>query len=767
MKKRDSFDDSADLPLGPIGGSGGDFVAGSRGVTPAPSNGHHKPAALAGAARHPAPADGLPDAEPPPIPADPPAGMMDEESGDAGDGGNGGGDAPASSHGPAPDDPNLRALIDRNFLSYASYVIRDRAIPALEDGLKPVQRRIMHSLHENDDGKFIKVANIVGYTMQYHPHGDASIGDALVALAQKRYLIEGQGNFGNVFTGDPAAASRYIECRLTELARKELFNDKLTRFIPSYDGRNKEPVVLPCKLPLLLMLGAEGIAVGLSTRVLPHNFNELIEAQIAILRKEKFTLLPDFQTGGLMDASGYEKGFGKVKLRAVIVPKPHTPGSLVVKELPAGTTTDSLIASIEDAARKKKLKIRSIDDFTAENVEIEIKLSPGEDARKTINALYHFTECEQSISVRPIVIRGDRPVEMDVDDILRENTRQLVETLKAELTLKRDDLLATIHARTLAQIFIEERIYKQIETCETYDAVQKTVLKGVNKFRAKLRRDVTTEDVEKLLALPIKRISQFDIDQNRRDIDNLVTELGETEGHLKQLTRYAIGFLKDLLKTYGKQYARRTKLTTFEETDVRAHAVRNLPIVYDKVRGYLGYGVKVEDAEPLAVCSEFDRLLVVQGSGSYKVIPPPEKLFVDRDLLHCALFDRETVYTVVYQLAGGTFLKRFAFGGTIMNKDYACVPPKARVLLLTEEKVEKLYLKYKPFKPTAKLHAKAKRAAKTQPDEQVVDLRGLPVQTPKTLGQQLSYRAVDWLKTTRPRGWEESEGKAPLGPLFN
>lgn len=764
MKKRDSFENSPDLPLGPIGGSGSFGFSNGRGVTPAASNGNGVKT-LAGATRHPAPADGLPDAEPPAASEEMPIEMLESGNGN-GSGGNGNG-GEASSHGPAPDDPNLRALIDRNFLSYASYVIRDRAIPALEDGLKPVQRRILHSLHENDDGKFIKVANIVGYTMQYHPHGDASIGDALVALAQKRYVIEGQGNFGNVFTGDPAAASRYIECRLTDLARNEIFNDKLTRFIPSYDGRNKEPVVLPCKLPLLLMLGADGIAVGLSTRLLPHNFNELIEAQIAILRKEPFTILPDFQTGGLMDASGYEKGFGKVKLRAVIVPKPHTPGTLVIKELPAGTTTDSLIASIEEAARKKKIKVRSIDDFTAENVEIEIKLSPGEDAKKTINALYHFTECEQSISVRPIVIRGDRPVEIDVDEILRANTRQLVETLKAELTLKRGTLLETIHARTLAQIFIEERIYKQIETCETYEAVQKTVLKGVNKFRAKLRRDVTTEDVEKLLALPIKRISQFDIDQNKRDIADLLDELKETEGHLKQLTRYAVSYLKDLLKTYGKQYARRTKITTFEETDVRAHAVRNLPIAYDKVRGYLGYGVKVEDTEPLALCSEFDRVLLVNGDGSYKVIPPPEKLFVDRDLSHCALFDRDKVYTVVYQLPTGTFLKQFSFGGTILNKDYRCVPPKARVLLLTDEKVEKLYLKYKPFKETAKLHARAKRAARTQPDEQVINMNGLPVQTPKTLGQQLSYRALDWVKTTRPRGWEDSNGKAPLGPLFN
>ncbi|MBV9657920.1 MAG: DNA topoisomerase IV subunit A [Verrucomicrobia bacterium] len=739
---------SDDLPLGPIGRSFSQ--QNGRSVTPASE---------APIARHPAPADGLPDAEP---------ALAPEESSLAQTSSNGGGngDAP-SAHGPAPDDPNLRALIDYNFLSYASYVIRDRAIPALEDGLKPVQRRIMHSLYENDDGKFIKVANIVGYTMQYHPHGDASIADALVNLAQKRYLIEGQGNFGNLYTGDPAAASRYIECRLTELARNELFNEQLTRFVPSYDGRNKEPVVLPCKLPLLLMLGADGIAVGLSTRILPHNFCELIEAQIAILQGKSFSVLPDFQTGGLMDASDYDKGFGKVKLRAVIEPKPHTPGTLVIRQLPAGTTTDSLIASIEDAARKKKLKIRSIDDFTAEDVEIEIKLSSGEDARKTINALYHFTECEQSISVRPVVIRGDRPVELSVDDILRANTTQLLTTLKAELELKRESLLASIHAKTLAQIFIEERIYKSIEKCTTYEAVQNKVLKGVNEFRHLLRRDVNHEDVEKLLALPIKRISQFDIDQNKRDIDGLVLDLGETEGHLKQLTRYATSYLKNLLKLYGKQYARRTRLTAFEETDAREHAVRNLPMTYDKVRGYLGYEVKGDGLEPEFLCSELDRILVVSGNGSYKVIPPPEKLFVDRDVVHCALFNRETTYTVVFTLGGGTYVKRFAFGGTILNKEYNCVPAKARISLLTAEPLEKVYIKYKPFKPGAKLNSRAARLARTQPDEHTIDLRKLPVQTPKTFGQQLSHKGVDWLKTTRPRGWAEGEGSEPVGPLFS
>ncbi len=704
------------------------------------------------ATRHPLPADGLIAADTiPDVGAEDPAAGLPP----------GGPVDPV--HAPPPDDPPFRALMDKNFLSYASYVIRDRAIPALEDGLKPVQRRIMHSLHRNDDGKFIKVANIVGYTMQFHPHGDASIADALVVLQQKRYLIEGQGNFGNIYTGDPAAASRYIECRLTDLARNEIFNDKLTQTIPSYDGRNQEPVTLPSKLPLLLLLGAEGIAVGLSTRMLPHNFCELMEAQMAILQGKPFELLPDFPQGGVMDASGYAKGTGRVKLRAVIEPKAHTPGTLVIRELPAGTTTDSLIASIEDAARKKKLKIKSIDDFTAENVEIEIKLAPGEDAKKTIAALYVFTECEQSVSARPVIIKGDRPVEMDVEEVLRANTVQLLALLKAELELRQGELLDLIHAKTLAQIFIENRIYKNIEKCETYEAVQSAVFSGVNKFRDQLRRDVTAEDVETLLGLRIKRISLFDIAQNRRDINELLAELDETQKNLKGLTRHAINYLKNLLKTYGKQYPRLTKTATFEEADARQVAAKNLAIAYDAVKGYLGYGVKGDGLEPAYRVSELDRVLTVKTNGTYKVVPPPEKLFVDRDLYYHAPFARDQVYTLVYSTPSATYLKRFAFGGTILNKDYACVPAKAKLLLLTAEPLERVYIKYKPFKP-GKRGGLGKGG--NQPDEQIVELAELPLQTPKTLGTLLSHKAVDWLKTTRPRGWNE-EGSAPVGPLFS
>src|SRR6185436_17936022 len=362
---------------------------------------------------------------------------------------------------------------DRSFLDYASYVIRDRAIPNLADGLKPVQRRILWALRTMDDGRFMKVANVVGETMKYHPHGDASIGDALVVITNKRYLIEGQGNFGNIFTGDPPAAPRYIECCLTELARTELFNDELTEFVPSYDGRNKEPVALPSKLPLLLMLGTEGIAVGMSARILPHNFIELLQAQIAILKKESFKCLPDFQTGGLMNAKEYADGKGSIKVRAKIKEKDES--TVVIKEIPPTTTTDSLIASIEDASHKGKIKVKSVNDFTSEEVEIEVKAPSGVSAQQLIDALYAFTACEVTISSRITVIRNNRPVEMTVSEVLRENTDQLVDLMKRELELRERKLLEELHARTLERIFIEERIYKNIEKAKTNEAVFEAV----------------------------------------------------------------------------------------------------------------------------------------------------------------------------------------------------------------------------------------------------------------------------------------------------
>jgi topoisomerase IV subunit A len=622
-----------------------------------------------------------------------------------------------------PEDP-LKDLVNENFIQYASYVIRDRAIPQLEDGLKPVQRRILHALYEKDDVRFNKVVNIVGHAMQYHPHGDASIEEALVNLTSKTYLVEGQGNFGNIYTGDPPAASRYIECRLTELARNEIFNPKLTTYTPTYDGRNREPVTLPSKLPLLLMLGSEGIAVGLSTRVLPHNFIELLKAQVAILQDRRFKLLPDFPQGGLMDASDYHKGNGKVKLRARI--EKRESNKLVIREIPYSTTTESVIASIEEAARKRKLKLRSINDFTAAQVEIVLTLSPGEDVEKAIAALYHFTQCEVTIHSNIVVIKGERPVQMDVDEVIRFNTERLVSLLKRELEIRRTELQDDLHWKSLIQLFIEQRIYQRIEECETYEGVQQAVLKGLQPFRNRLTREITGEDVEMLLGLQIKRISRFDLNKNEEDKQKIIQELKEVEQHLKKLTDFAIDYLQRLLKKYSKQYQRKTQLTTAEEIDVRELTANELALAYDRERGFLGHQVKAEAAFR---CSPLDRLLLVWDNGRYQMVPPPDKLFVDKNLTYFAIFDREKIFTLVYSTQNATFLKRFAFGGAIMNRDYNCAQENARIRYLTDRPVTEVHLKYR--------HVKGARI-----DEQTFNASDFAVRGPKTRGNLLTKRTV-------------------------
>ncbi|MDH3784012.1 MAG: DNA topoisomerase IV subunit A, partial [Acidobacteriota bacterium] len=528
-------------------------------------------------------------------------------------------------------DGPLGRLMDDNFIRYASYVIRDRAIPDLADGLKPVQRRILHSLHENDDGKFIKVANIVGHTMQYHPHGDASIGDALVTLVNKGLLIEGQGNFGNVLTGDPAAAARYIECRLTDLARNHLFQNDLTQFSPSYDGRRKEPVSLPSRLPLLLMMGADGIAVGLSTRVLPHNFIELLEAQIAILDKKPFTVVPDFRQGGLMDAAEYENGTGRVRVRSRIDRRGDD--ALVVRSVPPTVTTDSLIASIETAAKKKSLKLKAINDFTAENVEIEILLAADQDPEKTIQWLYAFTQCEVALASRIVVIDRERPVEMNLEQVLKANTRTLVKTLRRQLEARNRDCLARLHHLTLVQLFVEERVYKRIEECTSYPAVQKAVLDGVSAFRKQLRRDVTGKDVEMLLGIKIKKISRYDMDKNRKEIGDLEKELLTIEKHLEAIVPYTKRYLRSLIREFAATHPRRTEIQSFDTIEKRDLTASELTLQHDAEKGYVGHGI---EGAPVLTCSSLDKVLVVFGDGRYKVMTPPEKLFVE-GLQHCDL----------------------------------------------------------------------------------------------------------------------------------
>ena len=657
--------------------------------------------------------------------------------------------AAASAHG---GDGPLRELMDGNFLQFASYTICNRAIPTVEDGLKPVQRRIMHSLWEKDDGRFIKVANVVGHTMQYHPHGDASIADAIVNLANKRYLIEGQGNYGNIFTGDPAAASRYIECRLTELARNELFNPKLTAFIPSYDGRNKEPVLLPCKLPLLLMLGADGIAVGLSTAILPHNFIELLEAQIAIIQKKPFQVFPDFQTGGIMDVSEYADGNGRVKLRAVIEHRQHN--KLAITALPCGQTTESLIANIEEAIKKKKVPVKQISDFTAEKVEIELTLNVGATQDQTVKALYAFTSCESFLSSRPVVLFRNRPREMSVSEILHACTEQLLDLLLRELELRRGELDDLFHSKTLEQIFIEERIYKRIEEQTSYEAVQQAVLDGFAPFLKRLRRAVTLDDVESLLQIKIRRISRYDIERNRQEIEGILREEGEVAENIKGLRAYAVRYLKNLIKKYRSVYPRRTRLADapFGQIEVRALTASELSLKIDRENGYIGTDIR--SGEELFKCSSLDKIIVVWNDGRYKMMPPPDKFFVDKKgATYCQIFDRDKTFTCVYTEPhyGFTYIKRFAFGGAIQNKEYRLAPEGSKLILFEEDVPDAVFVKYKPAK-SQRIHQQMFTPAE-------VLVKGVAAK-----GIQMTSKDIARIATKKPGWWDDNE-TTPKGVL--
>lgn len=631
----------------------------------------------------------------------------------------------------------LHRRVDRSFLDYAAYVIRDRAIPHLTDGLKPVQRRILWALHRLDDGRFMKVNTVVGEAMKIHPHGDASIGDALIGLTNKRYLIEGQGNFGNIYTGDIAAAPRYIECRLTELARTEVFNDEITDVIPTYDGRGKEPVTLPVKLPLLLMLGTEGIAVGMSSRILPHNFPELLEAQIAILKKQPFKLLPDFQTGGLMDAREYRDGTGQIKVRAKLKIKDDS--TVLIKEIPPTTTTESLTASIEDASRKGKIKVKSINDFTSDEVEIEVRAPNGVSADQLSDALYAFTDCEVTIASRIVVIKENRPVELSVSEVLQENTAGLVATLKRELELRQQQLQQEMHFKTLVRIFVEERIYKRIEQARSNEAITAGVTEGFRPFRRQLARDLSAEDIEMLLGVRIRRISLFDINKHREEMDKVKADLEEVGRHLKNVTKFAIGRLEGLLAKYGPLYPRKTKSSRYDEVDAREVAFKAFKVAYDRESGYIGY--KVSGEEFKLECTKFDKLLLVFRDGHYRVTELAEKIFVGPDLVFSAIPDRDKVMTAAYTNREATYLKRFTFGGTILNKEYFCIPPKSKLLYFEPGTPKELFIRYKAA-PYQKVN------------QQTCDPSTVEVKGPKTRGRQISIKEVAAINSKPPRGWD-------------
>ncbi len=568
----------------------------------------------------------------------------------------------------SPEYGELHRLFDENFLDYTSYVIRERAIPDLADGLKPVQRRILQTLFNMDDGRFHKVANVVGECMKLHPHGDASIFAALVNLANKEYLIERQGNFGNIFTGDQASAPRYIECRLTRLARETMFNPDLTEFVDSYDGRMREPKRLPAKLPMLLLLGAEGIAVGMATRIMPHNFCELLEAEKAILRGEDFEIFPDFPKGGILDASQYDRGNGRLRCRARIEAVDEK--TLVIREIPHTCTTESLIESVEKAVRAGRVKIQSINDYTAEEVEIEIKLARGIYASETIDALYAFTDCEVSISPSLTVIRDNTPVVLTVDDVLRDNVNSLLGYLEEELRIELGRLREKLHASLLEQIFIEERIYKQIEECRSLKAVLEAVLAGLEPFLDRLEQEVTAEDVDRLLEIRIKRISRYDINQKKKDIADIRARIKEVETDLEDIVGFTIRYIDGLLEKYGKDYPRRTELASFDEVVARRVALSNLTVSYDPDTGFLGSQVKGEGGS--FACSEYDRVMLVYKNGLYKVINVAEKVYVGQDLVWFGKVEKGLVFNLVYRNGreGLSYVKRFRMPKFIIEREY-------------------------------------------------------------------------------------------------
>ena len=575
---------------------------------------------------------------------------------------------------------SLGGMYSDYFLDYASYVILERAVPHLNDGLKPVQRRILHAMEELDDGRYNKVAGIVGNTMNYHPHGDQSIGAAIVQLGQKDLLIDTQGNWGNTLTGDGAAAPRYIEARLTKFALDVVFNPKTTRWLSSYDGRRKEPDTLPVKFPLLLAQGVEGIAVGLACKVLPHNFNELIEASIAVLRNEPVNLLPDFPTGGIMDASDYRDGLrgGKVRVRARIATDKK--GLLRITEIPFGTTTGALMDSIVAAADKGKIKIARIEDNTAADADILVHLPAGADPETTRDALFAFSDCELTISPNSCVIVDGKPQFMAVSDILRRATHNTRELLKLELEIKLGELGEKWHFSSLEKIFIENRIYRDIEECETWEAVLKAIDSGLKPFKKLLKREVTEDDIVRLTEIKIKRISKFDSFKADEEIKGLEKAMAETDKNLRNLTKFTIKWYEDLGKKYGKGRERRTEIASFERVDRMQVVAATETLYVDTKNGFAGYGLK-KDGEPVEKCSKLDDVISFTQDGKMRVVKVADKVFVGQKPLRVTVFrkDEDLIYSMIYRDGrdGPLMAKRFTVGGITRDKEYDLTKGKA------------------------------------------------------------------------------------------
>ena len=602
----------------------------------------------------------------------------------------------------------LTGMYQSWFLDYASYVILERAVPHLEDGLKPVQRRILHSMKRLDDGRYNKVANIVGHTMQFHPHGDASIGDALVQLGQKDLLIDCQGNWGNILTGDSAAAPRYIEARLSKFALDVVFNPKTTQWKPSYDGRNKEPITLPVKFPLLLAQGVEGIAVGLSSKILPHNFNEILDAAIAYLRNEPFELFPDFQTGGFIDVTRYNDGErgGSVKVRAKVEKRDNR--TLAITEIPYGKTTSTLIDSILKALEKGKIKIRKVDDNTAQHAEILVHLIPGTSSDKAIDALYAFTDCEVSISPNCCVICDSKPHFLTVSDVLRRSVDNTVRLLGEELSIQKHELEETLHFASLEKIFIEERIYKDkaFEDSTSMDIAVAHIDKRIEPFKPSFVREVTREDILKLMEIKMGRILKFNSEKAEEQIAAIKTDIEEIENHLAHIVDYTIRWYEALKSKYGKNYPRRTVIRSFDTIEASKVVEANEKLYINREEGFMGTGLK--KAEFICNCSDIDDIIIFYKDGKYKVVRVSEKMFIGKNVLYINVFkknDTRTIYNVIYRDGkdGLHYIKRFAVTGVTRDKEYDLTQgkPGSRVVWFTanpngEAEILKITFKPKP-----------------------------------------------------------------------
>jgi len=586
------------------------------------------------------------------------------------------------------DQVSVAGLYENWFLEYASYVILERAVPAVEDGLKPVQRRILHALNEMDDGRFNKVANVIGQTMQFHPHGDASINDAMVNMGQKDLVFDCQGNWGDYRTGDGAAAARYIEVRLSKFAIDVIFNPQTTEWQLSYDGRKREPVSLPVKFPLLLAHGVEGIAVGLSTKIMPHNFVELIEASINILKGKPFELYPDFLTGGYVDVSNYQDGNrgGKIRVRAKI--EEFDKKTLIIKDIPFSTTTTNLIESIIKANDGGKIKIKKVIDNTAKDVEIQVQLAPGVSPDVTIDALYAFTDCEISISPNACVIIADKPHFVGVSDILKTCTQQTIKLLERELEIRRDELMERLLFSSLEKIFIENRIYRNIEECETFEKVIKTVDLGLEPYKPQFYRVIVEEDILKLLEIRIKRISKFDAFKADELMKRLQDELAEVLDNLANIIRYSIEYFKEILKKHGKGRERKTEIKNFNTISAAVVAANNQKLYVDRVGGFVGYGLKKE--EFVEDCSDIDDIIIFRQDGKCMVVKIQEKVFVGKDIIYVSVFkknDDRKVYNLVYfdAKSGISYVKRFKITAVTRDREYDLTAgnPKSKTLYFT------------------------------------------------------------------------------------